>query len=238
MRLAKLVILSFICLPLASYASYFGLGINSVCISGTCPATAQPVGGTETDPINSVITLANGDIFQVFGTFGASNASGGGFSTNHDFQVTYEGNPTGGLSGADTINVMLYYAFASGGSSSANFNRDVIGAFSPGVASSSTASSCVNGTLGCTGTLTPPGSFNSTSSFALSSSGGVYTFDPSFISNFGAGSAPGSYVVWGQTTSLNPPAPTPEPAGIGLGMMGVLAFAALEFKRMRKLRSA
>jgi hypothetical protein len=215
---------------LRAEASALGVTINGTCAFGSCPATVLGVGNSETDSFDNTITLANGDMFQVFGTFGGMNPAAGDFSTSHDFQVVYEGNVTGGSSGNDTVDVTLLYLFASGGSSSATFDRDVIGAFGPGVASSSSASSCVDLTFGCTGTLTPPGSFNSSSSFGLDSSGGNFTFTADFVSNFGAGSAVGSYVVWGQTAAL--PVPTPEPASVGSVGLGLLV--AICVRRLSK----
>jgi hypothetical protein len=217
---------------LRAEASALGVTIDGACVFGSCPATALAVGNSETDSFNSTITLANGDMFQVFGTFGGINSAAGDFSASHDFQVVYEGNVTGGTSENDTIDVMLLYLFASGGSSSATFDRDVIGAFGPGIAASSSASSCVDMTLGCTGTLTPPGSFNSTSSFGLNSSGGNFTDTPNFVSNFGAGSAVGSYVVWGQSTAI--PVPTPEPASVGSVGLGLLTTICV--RRLSKCR--
>ena len=208
-------------LALPSEGSSVAYQVNSV-----SPTLA--VGESETDTINEVVTLADGGIYQIFGTFGSSNTSAGVFSASHDFQVTYEGNASGGLSGAESIVVDLFYSFADGGVSTGTFNRDLIGAFGGGIASTSTGSSCVNVTLGCTGTLTPPGSFSSTSSFQLLSSAGAYSFEPGFSSNFGAGSAVGSYIVWGQTAALTTPPvnSTPEPGSISMMAIGILAACA------------
>jgi hypothetical protein len=76
--------------------------------------------------------------------------------------------------------------------------------------------------MGCLGPVTPPGSLDPTTSFDLTSAGSAFVFDPAFTNNFGAGSPVGSYIVWGQTTAITPPAP--EPAflillALGLGLI-------------------
>ncbi|HUI53612.1 MAG TPA: hypothetical protein VLY04_01485 [Bryobacteraceae bacterium] len=145
-----------------------------------------------------------------------------GFSVGHLFQVTHEGNAEGGPSAADTISVEQFDVVETT-QSSVLFGRDLIGAFGSTIAASSSASSCVNGTLGCLGPITPPGAFDLTTSLSLTldSSGNTFTYAPTFVNNFGAGSAVGSFIVWGQTTPLA--APTPEPAGVELLALGLAA---------------
>jgi hypothetical protein len=206
-------------------------GIDGTCVAGSCPATPLGFNSTETLSFNSSITLPDGDMYLVFGSFnGSNNSDGSGFSTGHVFEVAYEGNATGGLSAADIITVEGFYGFQAAVPTD-TFDRSVLGAFGPTIASSSSASSCVNTTLGCVGPVTPPGAFDPTTAFPLSSSGGVFTFDPTFTNNFGAGSAVGSNIVWGQTTALPPPA-VPEPSYVALLAVGLCGIRA---SRLRSL---
>jgi hypothetical protein len=208
----------FLIAAAALRASSIGVTANGTCVAGNCPAVTIPFSTSDSVSVNSTLTLADGDRYLIYGSFSGSNGSGT-FSTNHDFEVIYEGNARGGASAADTITVDALYSFQ--GSGTDTFYRDVIGEFASTIAASSSASSCVNATLGCIGPVTPPGSFGPTTSFPLTGSGGAFTFDPSFVNNFGAGSAVGSYIVWGQTTEL--PAPSvPEPASLPL-----LGFASI-----------
>ena len=215
-------------------AGTIGVSVGGTCEAGTCPPTPLAFNSADTLPLNFTLTLPDGDRYLVNGSFtGTNNSNGGAFSTNHAFQVTYEGNATGGASAADTIVVQAEYAMETT-VGSVVFNRDLIGAFGPTIAASSSGSSCVNGTLGCLGPVMPPGSFSELTSFSISSSGGVFVFDPAFTNNFGAGSAVGSYIVWGQTTALAPPPPpTPEPASLALFAAGLGGICIARFRRAR-----
>jgi hypothetical protein len=215
------------------HASSIGVAVNGTCAEESCPAVALPFSSTDVLSMDFTTTLPDGDTYLIDGSFTGSNSGDGSFSTNHLFQITYEGNAVGGVSAADTITVEAYYDFVS--TVAVDFDRDLIGAFGPTIAASSSASSCVdagvNGVVGCLGPVTPPGSFGPTTSFSLNSSGGAIVFDPIFSNNFGAGSPVGSYIVWGQAAAL--PAPSvPEPAPLTLLTMGLgLIFIARRARR-------
>lgn len=229
MRLAFISTLSLMATASLS-ASSIGVTVNGTCLAGSCPAANIPFNTNASVSVDSTLILADGDTYLIYGSFKGSNGFDT-FSTNHDFEVIYEGNPRGGASAADTITVNALYSFQ--GSGTDTFDRDVVGEFGSTIAASSSASSCVDATLGCIGPVTPPGSFGRTTSFQLTGSGNTFTFDPSFVNNFGAGSAVGSYIVWGQTKELPAP-PVSEPASLSLfGFTSIALAAALRQGRKR-----
>jgi hypothetical protein len=231
MRLILFSIVFLLALNMNASAASIGVSVSGTCEAGSCPPTALAFNGTDDLPVDFTVTLANGDTYLVNGSFTiTNNSNGGGFTAGHLFQVTYEGNPTGGLSAADTVTVQQLDSFQTV-APSVTFDRDVVGAFSANIAASSSATSCVNGNLGCVGPVVPPGSFSETTSFPLNSSGGVFSFDPAFTTNFGAGSPVGSFIVWGQTAPIPPPSGTPEPASLGLGALGLGAIITLRARR-------
>ena len=218
-----LLCIGFSVFPLAANAATIGITVNGTCEAGSCPPVAVPIGPSQTLPIDFSVTLADGDTYLINGSFTDTNQGVLAGGVNHLFQVTYEGNVTGGASSADSITVQAYYALQTTESSELIF-RNVLGAFGPTIAASSSATSClIGGTQGCVGTITPPGAFNNdSSSFVFDPTNGVFLFNPYFTSNFGAGSPVGSYIVWGQTTAIPAPSPSaPEPATVGLAVLGL-----------------
>jgi hypothetical protein len=209
----------------ASNADTIGVSVSGICEAGSCPATPVPFNSESTLHFDFNFALPDGDMYLINGLFTVQNNSNGGGSNIYDFQVTYEGNASGGLSAADTITLERDAAFkASIGSQ--DFITTLTGAFSPGIAGSSSASTCFGGNLACLGPVTPPGSFDQTSSpFSITNMSGAFVDDKTFTSNFGAGSPVGSYIVWGQTTAIPPP--VPEPTYLGLLALGLGAIVAL-----------
>jgi hypothetical protein len=206
-------------------AGNIGVAVNGTCDAGSCPAVPLPYNSTATLPFDISLTLADGDEYLIYGSMTEFNNSNGTVASNtYAFQVTYEGNASGGPSAADTINVERYNG-AETSLAVASYYVSFIGGFSPGIAATSSASTCFDETLTCLGPANPPGSFD-TDSYPglLDSANGAFTFDKVFTSNFGAGSPVGSYIVWGQTAPLPPPSSVPEPGytlTLGLGLGGI-----------------
>jgi hypothetical protein len=231
----------FLALTGALHASSVGVAVNGVCENASCPPPALAFNSTASVSVDYTVTLPDGDMFPnpsirdaylVDGTFGATNNSdGSGIASSHQFQVTYEGNGAGGPSAADTVIVEADYLFQTA-VGSVTFDRSLLGAFGPSIAATSSASSCVDGTLGCLGPVTPPGTFDPTTSFDLTSTGSNFVFDAAFTNNFGAGSAVGSYIVCCQTTAISPP--TPEPASIVLLELGLGAILIVRRARLSR----
>jgi hypothetical protein len=175
-------------------------------------------------PFNYTLTLGNGDIYQIDGTFSNSNNGDGTYVlANEVVQVTYEGNGMGGASAADTVTVKSFNAYQTV-LDSGTFGAFLYGTCDSTIAAGSSASTCVNDVLGCLGPASSPGVFDFSTSFDMNSNSGVFNYDPSFISNFAAGSPVGSFVLFGATT--------PEPGSLSL-IAGGLAIAIFRSRRPR-----
>jgi hypothetical protein len=238
-RVSRFVRAADVCLALSFFAgllnaSSIGVAVNGTCEAGSCPPAALAFNSNANLSVDFAVTLTDGDEYVINGAFtGSNDGNGGGFLANHDFRVTYEGNAKGGASAADTIAVEGDYSFETTLATVLE-GRGVIGSFGSTIAASSSASSCVNGTLACLGPFTPPGTFQQFSgAFYLNSVAGAFDYDPTWTANFGAGSAVGSYVLWGTTTPAPPPLTlTPEPAF--LSPIGMLVLVVLGWRRSRR----
>ncbi|HZQ52574.1 MAG TPA: PEP-CTERM sorting domain-containing protein [Bryobacteraceae bacterium] len=221
----RLFFLSVVVLTFAAAVSAapIGVTVNGACVAGSCPPSVLAIGGTDTQNFDYTLTLANNDVYRVFGNFSATNSSGAvAGAVNHAFEVLYEGNGSGGASAAaDTITVEGLYTLATGLTSELGF-RSVIGSFGGGISGASSGSSCLADGMGCV-SVHAPGAFSVDSSeFTAYSSSGVFDYNPYFTSDFAAGSPAGSYIVWGQDTPLAPPPPTtPEPGSVALLAVGL-----------------
>jgi hypothetical protein len=123
-------------------ASYVGVAVDGTCEAGSCPALPLPVNSTMTLPFDIQLTLPDGDMYLIYGSF--TNGSNGLGSpaglVKHLFQVTYEGNASGGPSANDTLTVEQFGTDQTT-LGSVTLSRDVIGAFGSGIAVSSSISS-------------------------------------------------------------------------------------------------
>jgi hypothetical protein len=203
-----------------AYGETMGVAVDGTCEAGSCPATGIPFNSTDTLPFDFTFALPDGDTYLIYGSFTGTNDGDGGGSNTYGFEVVYEGNPGGGPSAADTITVQRDAAFQAS-LDSIDFFTSFIGAFSPGIGAASSASTCFDGSFGCLGPAVSPGSFDEDSSpFSIANTAGVFDDNKTFVSNFGAGSPVGSYIVWGQTDAL--PAPSaPEPASFAMLALGI-----------------
>ncbi|HEY1754004.1 MAG TPA: hypothetical protein VGG72_01315 [Bryobacteraceae bacterium] len=213
-------------------AGDLGIAVNGVCEAGICPGTPVPFNTSETLPFDFSLTLPNGDMYRIYGsTTTNNNSDGAGSSDSYDFQVTYEGNASGALpSSADTI-VVQRYVTVEASASSGSFDTSLIAAFSSGIASSSSVTTCALSSGVCLGPADPPASVDEVSAaFNKTNIGGTFDENKTFVSNFGAGSPAGSYIVWGQDTAISPPAlSAPALISPANGSVGVLPTPTLKW---------
>lgn len=228
-----ITLLTFSLFAVAAKADTLGIAVNGTCEVGSCAPTPIPLSTTVSLSFDFDYVLANGDTFLINGSMTSINSSDGGAGTLNTFafQVTYEGNASGGPSGLDTIGIDRLSEFATTALEVNHFNSTLIGAFSPDIAAGSSASTCFDVNLNCLGPVSPPGSFDESSGpFTIIANDGTIADDKSFVSVFGAGSPVGSYIVWGQSTPI-PPAP--EPSSLVLLLPGLGLIVGWPIRRLR-----
>jgi uncharacterized protein (TIGR03437 family) len=200
-----------------AYSASLGFQLNGNCVAGSCPA--QPLGFSSNAslPVSSTVTLSNGDMYSLTGATTASNDSNGqDIVGDYQFEVTYLGGAKGGASQADTVTVDLFVAYQTT-FSVVNFGAALSGTFGPTLASSSSVKECTIGL--CTSSVSPPGAFSQILPISLNASGGAYSFDFTYISQFGAGSPVGSFILFSF-----PPVPTTPSILIG-GIVNAASYA-------------
>jgi hypothetical protein len=112
-------------------ARSIGVAVNGVCEGGSCPAVALPFNSTGALSVDFTITLSDGDMYLIDGSFtDTNNGDGSAVTLNHLFQVTYQGNATGGASLADSVTVQVDSASQTA-LGSGSFNSTLLGAFVP-----------------------------------------------------------------------------------------------------------
>jgi hypothetical protein len=102
MRSNSVVFAFLFAVTVAAYADTVGVSVNGTCEAGSCPASPLSFNSMDNLPVDLTVTLPDGDTYLIDGSFsGTNNADGSGFTVSHLFQVTYEGNATGGPPAAD-----------------------------------------------------------------------------------------------------------------------------------------
>lgn len=196
-----------LCTSLAQAGTFNSVSINGVCQVGACDFTSPvPFNTSLTENFSFTTTLGNGDMFLIAGSAQANNNADGSYLPEGvDYQVTYLGNGLGGASQADTIDVSIFAAFQTT-LDSGNFGAGPVGFIADGLADGSSAYFTGYGPTS-QGPFSAPGPFSSPYSFNLPPSNGAFDFTLVSQTNFAAGSAIGSGVVYGAQVP-----PTPEPA--------------------------
>jgi uncharacterized protein (TIGR03437 family) len=177
----------------AAGAANIGFEVNGNCMAGSCPAQPLDPGPSVTLPVSTSVTLANGDIYSITGSFISHDIfiAGVNFLTV-EFEAVYVGNGSGAASQADTLTLDLLTAYQTNISTSVQASMN--GHFGPTVASSSSVQLCIEPS--CTSTARPPGAFRPSFAYGVSASNSVLSLDFIYTVHFGAGSPAGAYIVF------------------------------------------
>lgn len=184
--------------PQAGQPAYMGIAVNGDCHVGECPPTAHSANSTVNTPVDFTITLANGDRFHVAG-FDRQVNHGCAVEAVMDVSVQYVGNPTGGASDTDNLDLDLYRSFTCTAKDPPTYRFDPSGRFSPNIAPSSSVE--------FTGRVSPElhaGPFAAPKAWGIEGfgkvpvSGGAVQWQHTYSLVFGAGSHIGSYILLNQ----------------------------------------
>ncbi len=249
MRIKLSFLVSGLALMLPGLAQPAAVGLNGTCWVGNCSSPDTIGAGTQTGgSLNSTYTLANGDMFQVTGTYGSSYNSDGTLAVALSPTAVYLGNKTNmsAASQADmlTFNIWQTFNYTSGslaGFYGYYFISDTSGPIAP--SSTYTGNLALNGTF--IGAVTVGTGYSGTNGFnqgcfdtaanctsygfpSLGVPTNPLTEDQILTLSFGAGSGVGAAIA----------TVTPEPSSGLLLSIGGLGLAAAAVFGRRKLAAA
>jgi hypothetical protein len=197
-------------------ADPIGFALDGTCEAGTCPATPLAIGSSATLPVSVITTLPDGDVFAISSdpSFPLQSSNTGTIGYVSPFSIEYLGDGHGGTSQADALTADVYRSWATTSAGPVIFNTNHSAIFSSTIGSGSMVSAVdtSNGsTLANYGTVSSPGPFSETRSYAVAPSAGALPLDFTFSSTFASGSLPGSYITWNGASAPPPPLPPSAP---------------------------
>lgn len=220
-----------------SYALFVGtafasaISVNGTCEFGTCaPVGTLSEGSSLSSPFSFLYTSADSDEYRLTGTVGATNSSNpDGVNTSFSLAVTYLGNNSGTVSGADTLVVDFLQNFQTPYSTGTNNtgHESFQGTFAGPVSISSSAELQIfsNGgtAMALLGPFFPPNSFSASSMNQPFAEGPLTSNDVRNTLLFGAGSGVGASI------SLNPTTPEPSTGFLMFGGVFLLLCCGARF---------